>query len=78
MINKKIKAILSAGLKPILCIGETIEDRNSGLTENFLENQIKKGLKDLNFNGLSLHMSQFGQLVLVRQQIKTRFRHTIL
>ena len=27
MINKKIKAILSAGLKPILCIGETIEDK---------------------------------------------------
>ena len=45
MINKKIKAILSAGLKPIFCIGETIEDRNSGLTENFLENQIKKGLE---------------------------------
>ena len=45
MINKKIKAILSADLKPILCIGETIEDRNSGMTENFLENQITKGLR---------------------------------
>ena len=45
MINKKIKAILSAELKPILCIGETIEDRNFGLTENVLESQIKKGLK---------------------------------
>ena len=44
MINKKIKAILSADLKPILCIGETIEDRSSGLTENFLENQLEKGL----------------------------------
>ena len=45
MINKKIKSILSADLKPILCIGETIEDRNSGMTEDFLENQIKKGLE---------------------------------
>ena len=45
MINKKIKAILSADLKPILCIGETIEDRNSGMTEKFLENQIKKGFE---------------------------------
>ncbi len=45
MINRKIKAILSANLKPILCIGETIEDRNSGLTEDFLQNQLKKGLE---------------------------------
>jgi len=44
VINKKIKAILSANLKPILCIGETIEDRNSGLTEDFLQNQLEKGL----------------------------------
>ena len=45
MINKKIKSILSADLKPILCIGETIGDRNSGMTERVLENQIKKGLE---------------------------------
>ena len=45
VINKKIKAVLSANLKPILCIGETIEDRNSGLTEDFLQNQLTKGLE---------------------------------
>ena len=45
MINKKIKAILSSNLKPILCIGESIEDRNSDLTEDFLENQLLKGLE---------------------------------
>tara|TARA_B100001027_G_scaffold189716_1_gene143326 strand:- start:70 stop:813 length:744 start_codon:yes stop_codon:yes gene_type:complete len=45
MINKKIKAILSSNLKPILCIGETIEDRNSDLTEDFLKNQLLKGLE---------------------------------
>tara|TARA_X000000950_G_C13811932_1_gene618036 strand:+ start:229 stop:972 length:744 start_codon:yes stop_codon:yes gene_type:complete len=45
MINKKIKAILSSNLKPILCVGETIEDRNSDLTEDFLKNQLLKGLE---------------------------------
>ena len=45
MINKKIKAILSSNLKPILCIGESIEDRNSDLTEDFLKNQLLKGLE---------------------------------
>ena len=44
-INKKIKAILSSGLKPILCIGETIGDRKSGLTEDFLQNQLEKNLE---------------------------------
>ena len=44
-INKKIKAILSENLKPILCIGETIEHRNSGLTEDFLQNQLVEGLE---------------------------------
>ncbi len=48
MINKKIKAILSSNLKPILCVGETIEDRNSGLTEDFLQNQLLKGLEGVN------------------------------
>ena len=48
MINKKIKAILSSNLKPILCIGETIEDRNSDLTEDFLKNQLLKGLEGVN------------------------------
>ena len=44
-INKKIKAILSSNLKPILCIGETLEHRKSGLTEKFLQNQLEKGLE---------------------------------
>ena len=43
-INNKIKAILSHGLIPILCIGETIEQRENGDTESVLENQLEKGL----------------------------------
>ena len=43
-INNKVKAILSSKLKPILCIGETIEDRKAMLTEDFLQKQLEEGL----------------------------------
>ncbi|MFO7881644.1 MAG: triose-phosphate isomerase [Kosmotogaceae bacterium] len=46
-INKKIIATLEAGLIPIFCIGETLEERELDLTNNVLERQIRKGLKDI-------------------------------
>jgi len=50
-INKKIKSVLAEELNPIFCIGETLDERESGKTEERLRNQIVKGLdglKDLN------------------------------
>src|SRR6516164_9453156 len=44
MINKKVKACLAAGLLPILCIGELLEERNMGVTREVVERQISKGL----------------------------------
>ena len=44
-INNKIKAILTSKLKPLICIGESIEDRNAMLTENFLQRQLEEGLE---------------------------------
>lgn len=46
-INKKIKAVFEAGLNPILCVGETWEERNQGKTENILEEQIKSALENI-------------------------------
>ena len=43
-VNKRIRAALSAGLTPILCIGETLEQRESGETEAVLQNQLDNGL----------------------------------
>jgi triosephosphate isomerase len=43
-VVKKTKAALSEGLKPIVCIGETMEQREAGITESILENQIKEGI----------------------------------
>ena len=47
MINKKVKACLAAGLLPILCIGELLEERNMGVTREVVERQISKGLDGL-------------------------------
>ncbi len=46
-VNKKIKAALSAGLRPILCIGESLEVRESGAALDFIRTQLKSALKDV-------------------------------
>ncbi|WP_353738046.1 MULTISPECIES: triose-phosphate isomerase [Pseudothermotoga] len=48
MINKKIKAVLSNGMKPIICIGETKEEREKGLTFCVIESQLRQALFGLN------------------------------
>jgi len=44
IINKKIKTAISAGLKPIFCIGETDKEKKEGETKSVLTTQIEKGL----------------------------------
>jgi len=48
VINKKIKKALIEGLTPIFCIGETLEERQKGLTFCVLEKQVREGLYGLN------------------------------
>lgn len=48
-INQKAKAILSKGLIPIICCGETLEQREAGVTDAHLKGQITKA-----FEGISL------------------------
>lgn len=43
----RTKAALSAGLKPIVCIGETLDERNSGNMENVLKRQVLEGFKNI-------------------------------
>jgi triosephosphate isomerase len=43
-INKKILAVVESGLKPIFCIGETLQNRENGLTEIVLSKQLERGL----------------------------------
>ena len=45
--NKKVKAALAAGLTPILCVGETLAEREAGSTEQVLERQFTGGVAAL-------------------------------
>ena len=47
MINKKAKAILAGGLLPIICCGETLEQREAGQTDAHLASQIKAALEGI-------------------------------
>lgn len=47
VINKKVKACLKTGLNVILCIGETLEERQQGKTFDVLHYQITSGLKEI-------------------------------
>jgi triosephosphate isomerase len=46
-INLKVKSVLNGGLKPILCIGETLDQRKSNETKDVLYQQLKEGLKEV-------------------------------
>jgi triosephosphate isomerase len=46
-INNKVHAVLNAKMKSILCIGETLEDRESNQTKSILSSQLSKGLNGI-------------------------------
>lgn len=46
-INKKVKKALEKNLRPILCVGEKLADREAGHTEKVVEVQVREGLKDV-------------------------------
>ena len=43
--NQKVKAALSHGITPLLCIGETADQKEDGISEEILRIQIKRGLR---------------------------------
>ena len=46
-VNARVKAALAKGLKPIICVGETLEEREGGLVEEVLVRQTTEALKDI-------------------------------
>lgn len=49
-INKKVVMALNCNLTPILCIGETLEERNQKQTKKVVLTQLKQGLKGVEFD----------------------------
>lgn len=52
-IHKKIRAALAHGLRPILCIGESLEQRERGVTDTVLTQQLQTGLSDLTADAMT-------------------------
>lgn len=46
-VNKKMKSALKHGIKPIICVGETLEEREASKEQEVVKNQIIKGFKDI-------------------------------
>jgi triosephosphate isomerase len=44
LVNRKLTSVLNGGLKPILCVGETLEQREAGKTHEVVQTQIRHGL----------------------------------
>ena len=61
-VNQKVNAALAAGLTPIACIGETLDQRERNETFDVLDRQIKQG-----FDGLTAE--QIGQLVVAYEPV---------
>ncbi len=62
MVNKKVKAVLANGMVPIMCCGETLEEREAGQAESKIEGQVRAGLAGLT-------AEQVGSLVIAYEPI---------
>ncbi len=46
-VNLKIKKLLSGSIRPIMCVGESLEQRDSGVLFDFVKSQLEGGLKGI-------------------------------
>ncbi len=46
-VNKRMHALLKRGLTPIVCVGETLQERESNATQSIIQRQMDNGLKGL-------------------------------
>ena len=55
IVNKKVRAALKAGLKPILCVGEKLEENEGGRTEEVIAEQVRLSLAGIDsLEGLTI------------------------
>ncbi|MDO8524216.1 MAG: triose-phosphate isomerase [bacterium] len=62
MTAKKVKAVLSTGLTPVVCIGETLEERNQSKTFQIVEKKLRESLK-------AIKKQQVGELVIAYEPL---------
>ena len=54
LVNKKVKNAVSLDLGVIMCVGETLEQRENGTTKTVVETQVREGLKDLTAHDMKI------------------------
>lgn len=47
IVNKKVKALLEHNIIPVICVGETLEEREQGVHLDLIRTQVKKALADI-------------------------------
>jgi triosephosphate isomerase len=52
MVAKKVRAVLGAGMAPVLCVGETLEEREAGTTDDKVSGQVRAALTGLGHDDL--------------------------
>lgn len=52
-VNLKVKSALEHGLKPIVCVGESLEQKEAGNTKEIITSQVAKALEGLTLDDLS-------------------------
>lgn len=61
-VNKRLKQALAKGLKPIVCVGETLTDREKNRTKRVLKKQVLEGFKDVTAD-------DFGDIVIAYEPV---------
>jgi triosephosphate isomerase len=61
-INKKVLAALEVGLKPILCVGETLEENEKGKTGDVVKRQLTGALKEVS-------IEDFGKMMIAYEPV---------
>jgi triosephosphate isomerase len=62
LVNKKVRAVFSHAMTPILCVGETLDERDAGGTESKVKQQVRRG-----FDGVDA--AQAGSAVVAYEPI---------
>ncbi len=61
-VQRRVRAALDAGLRPLLCVGETLVERDAGSTERVVRTQVREGLEGLG-------ASEWARLILAYEPV---------
>ncbi len=70
-VNKKVKQALKKGLLPIMCVGETLAEREAGRLNDIISRQVTSGLKDISAERITAELL----LILKNPRSSFYFRH---